>query len=187
MAEHIRIDEGIKRGKRKKDERVLPPGHPDLGTWKIPENLDPEEVIKRYLIDGKTATIAARYGVSRKALTRWLREVKPQEWREAQRLRAHTMLEDSEEQISDARDPFTLAKARELNRAAQFRLQSIDPDYAQRHQVNHNVRFTLTEKLMRAENRIAEATRHSDVIDVTPDRPPDQEQGSSAAEEPENG
>ena len=124
---HIRIDEGIRRPKYKHK----PPKSPkaDLGTWIIPKDLDPHEVIERYMTEATTSQIAGQYGLSRKALTRWLRELVPDKWKQAQILRALCRKEDADEGMINACDALSLARARESLRSAQFDLQALDKDY----------------------------------------------------------
>lgn len=125
-----RIDKGIKRGPRIRNGKPTNPSDPaDLGTWQIPANLDPDEVLQRYLTDSTTSQIAKQYGLSRKALTSWLRKQRPAQWRQAQILRALCTKEDAETGLATAPDALSLARARELLRAGQWELQCLDPDY----------------------------------------------------------
>ena len=138
MAEsHIRIDEGLKRGPRKRLGKLTNPSpKADLGSWQIPPDLKPEDVLDQYLTEQTTSQIAARFGLSRKALVRWLREVVPDQWRQVQLIRAHCRIEDGEDGIEGACDALSLARAREQVRAAQFRLQAIDVDYQPKQQIS---------------------------------------------------
>ena len=126
LRENIRIDKGVKRPRYKHK----PPKYPrlaDRGTWKIPETLDPDEVLAEYLAAVTTSSIAARYNVSRKALVGWLREKRPEQWKRVQVLRALIRKEDSEEGLEVANDSLSLARARELLKASQFDLERLDP------------------------------------------------------------
>ena len=169
MAEHVRIDEGVKRGpKRRPIRNGLPTNKApkaDLGTWHIPPDLDPKEVIERYLTESTTSQIAAEYGLSRKALTKWLREKLPNEWKTAQILRALCRKEDAEDGLECATDALSLARARELHRAAQFDLSALDPDYRPAvsvavsidHQVSveHSLTTSAAELLSRIRNPVS--------------------------------
>ena len=140
---HVRIDEGVKRGPRKTpvNSRAarglsLKPRPEDLGSWKIPPELNPDEVIKQYLTEATTSHIARSYGLSRRALTKWLREQRPKEWKEAQLIRAHVRLENAEDAMEeDEKDALSLAYARESGKMAQFRLQALDEDYRPKQEV----------------------------------------------------
>ena len=123
LRENIRIDKGVKRP-RYKHKLVSPKA--DLGTWKIPDGLDPDEVLAEYLAASTTSSIAARYNLSRKALVGWLREKRPEQWKHVQVLRALIQKEDSEEGLEIAHDALSLARARELLRASQFSLERLD-------------------------------------------------------------
>ena len=124
LRENIRIDKGVKRP-RYKHKPVSPKA--DLGTWKIPEGLDPDEVLVEYLAAATTSSIAQRYGLSRKALVGWLREKRPEQWKRVQVLRALVQKEDSEEGLEIAPDALSLARAREVLKASQFSLERLDP------------------------------------------------------------
>ena len=139
MAEaHIRIDEGIARGPRPaKNPHKLKSPKADLGTWVIPKDLDPDEVLAEYLAAHTTSSIAARYGLSRKALVGWLREQRPEQWKRVQVLRALIRKEDGDEQIETAPDALSLARARELLKSAQFDLERLDPNtWGQKQEIN---------------------------------------------------
>ena len=137
--DHIRIDDGVKRGPKRRPIRSGSPTNQapkaDLGTWHIPPGLDPHAVIERYLTESTTSQIAAEYGLSRKALTKWLREQLPNQWKTAQILRALCRKEDAEDGLESAVDALSLARARELHRSAQFDLVSLDQDYRPRQEV----------------------------------------------------
>ena len=145
MAEaHIRIDEGIKRGPKRKYQHKPKSPIADLGTWKIPADLDPDEVCAEYLAAASTSSIAARYGLSRKALVAWLREVRPDAWKRVQVLRALIRKEDADESLENASDALSLARARELLRSGQWDLERLDSsNYGQQIQqvieINHHV------------------------------------------------
>ena len=135
---HIRIDEGIKRGP--KVQRRPGPGKlrrsPQTGQVQaIPPDLDPDEVLARYLTEQTTSQIAQSYGITRKSLVAWLRDVRPQGWKRVQLIRAHDRKEFGNEGLESAADALSLARARELVRSAQWELQSTDPDYAPKQQV----------------------------------------------------
>ena len=127
MAEsHVRIDEGIKRGPRKPQERIRRSPKADLGTWVIPEGLTPQTVLERYWTEESTSQIASQYGLSRKALVRWLREQCPQEWKEVQIARALCRKDDGDEGLEVACDALSLARAREQLKSAQWDLERLD-------------------------------------------------------------
>ena len=148
---HVRIDEGVKRGPRKiptnsRTARGLTPKPrlDDLGSWKIPADLNADEVINRYLTEATTTQIAASYGLSRRALVKWLREQRPKEWREAQLIRAHAKLEQAEDEMEVSEDAISLARTRETARAMQYRLTSLDVDYRPKQELTVSVQPVLT-------------------------------------------
>lgn len=168
---HVRIDEGIKRGPRKPQNKLRRSPKADLGAWVIPADLDPNVVLDRYLTEATTSQIAAQYGLSRKALVRWLRATKPKEWKDIQLIRAHVHLEDGEEGIDRAEDEssaISLACARERIKAAQFRLQAIDPDYQPKQQVTVTNVVHIDHALEGRASALLDRLDVRQVIDVTP-------------------
>ena len=174
---HVRIDEGVKRGPKMRLGRPTKRSHlADIGTWVIPKDLNPDAVIQQSLSEATTSQIARQYGVSRKAMTKWLREQRPKEWKQAQIVRALALKEDSEEGMLSARDALSLARNRELLKAAQFDLTSLDPDYQPRQEialtVDHHV--TVSQGLETEISQLFEKIRAvvqqpNEIIDLQPD------------------
>ena len=140
MNEHHyqRIDKGIKR-RNGLPTQPSPPA--DLGTWVIPEGLDPEAILDQYLATS-TAQVAKQYGLSRKALVKWLRQTCPSEWKEAQVIKAECRKDVANEGLEDASltpDPLSLARARELLKSGQWDLERLDS-------VNYGVKQEVTHK-----------------------------------------
>lgn len=132
MEAHVRIDEGISRGAQHAHKPPTPRVEPSgKGSMTVPKELNPDAVIDLYLTEQTTSQIASSLGVTRKALTAWLRATVPDKWRQAQALRALCLKDDSQAEIAQARDALSLARARELLRSAQFDLQMLDPDFRQ--------------------------------------------------------
>ena len=177
---HVRIDEGIARGPRKPPEARRRSPKADLGTWVIPADLNPHEVLERFLSESTTSHIAAQYGLSRKALVKWLRATVPLEWKEAQLLRAHCKLEDGEDGLDTANDAISLARAREQAKAAQFRLTALDRDYHPKQEltVTHAVPLEVSREieLLREElgqlvaPKTHDAAQQLPIIDVVPEQ-----------------
>ena len=141
MAEHVRIDEGQKRGPRIRQGKLTRPSDKaDLGSWQIPPTLDPHEVNNRYLTEPTTAHIARQYGLSRKALVKWIRQQLPTEWKEAQILRALCRKEDSEDGLDRAVNSLSLQRAREQLRGSQFDLERLDSGtWGQKQEITHTI------------------------------------------------
>lgn len=140
-AAHRRIDEGIERGPRESHYAAPPkrrtrPRH--YAT--VPAGLDPTTVLERYLTEATTSQIAASLGTTRAALTRWLREQVPGEWKKVQVLRALARKEDGEIGLEEAQRALDLARAREQVRSSQWDLERMDPEtFAQKQEVNMTV------------------------------------------------
>lgn len=124
MNEHRyqRIDKGIKRTYSHKPRSPKA----DLGSWVIPSTLDPREVLDRYLTESTTSGIAAQYGISRKALVKWLRTTLPEAWKQVQIVRALCRKDDGDEGIEGAVDALSLARAREMLKSGQWDLERLD-------------------------------------------------------------
>lgn len=147
MNEHHyqRIDKGIKRTYQHKP--VSPKA--DLGTWVIPEDLDPYEVLDRYLAESTTSNIAAQYGLSRKALVKWLRTTLPEAWHQVQIVRALCRKDDGDEGIEGAADALSLARAREMLKSGQWDLERLDSkNYGIKQEVTHELGQSFTAALL---------------------------------------
>ena len=163
---HVRIDEGIKRPRRKPGELSRRPE--DLGSWKIPSDLNPDEVIDRYLVAETTTKIARQYGLSRRALVAWLRDVRPEEWKRVQIIRALIKKEDSETGLETAPDALSLARARECLRSAQFDLERLDSrNWGQKQEVSVSGTINFTTAIREiSERRLGNVAPEPQIIDV---------------------
>ena len=138
MAEaHIRADDGVKREPKHPIGKLKRPKEGQ--SWTVPAEVNPDQVIMEYLTEGKTSGIAAKYGVRRSVLTRWLQEHRPKEWKEAQVIRALCMKEDGQEAIYDSTSGLALARARAVVDSSQWDLERLSSDYAQKQEVNVQV------------------------------------------------
>ena len=133
---HVRIDEGVKRGPRKRSKAPLR-RDPETGlAQSIPPDLDPKTVLDLYLQYPTTSGIAAKLGLRRSSLTLWLREKCPEDWKNVQLAKAHMRKEDGDEGIEVASDPMQLARAREMLRSGQWDLERLDSaNYGQKQEV----------------------------------------------------
>lgn len=138
--DHIRIDEGIRRGPKKR-RKVPRQQDPRTGRMLqiIPPDLDPQVVLNRYLTDETTSQIAQSFGVTRKALTGWLRSALPKEWKQVQIVRALVRKDDGNDGLEDAPDALSLARAREMIRSAQFDLEHLDEDFRPKQETTTNI------------------------------------------------
>ena len=180
--DHVRIDEGVKRGKRirplppsRRKRAILPACNSKL------EGLDATKVIRRYLEDHTTAQIAKDLGVHRSGLHQWLLRNCEEQWREAQIARALSALEESKDNLRLAPDALSLGRAREELRSAQWELERLFSRlYGPKQEVTHTGTVTVTNALQaiseRRQGQIGSdadghAAPHSpNIIDVTPER-----------------
>jgi hypothetical protein len=89
------------------------------------KDLNPDDILKRYLADERSADIAQTLGVSRSALNQWLLKNCEEDWKDAQIARALTRKESAEDAMESATDALQLAKARELLKSAQWELERV--------------------------------------------------------------
>lgn len=103
------------------------PEQTQLDQAKLPalRQANPQDILQRYLSDESTKDIAATYGVTRQALGQYLLKVAEDDWKEAQVARAIARKERAEDAIEAASDPLSLARARELLKAAQWDLERV--------------------------------------------------------------
>ncbi len=176
-----RIDKGIKRGARPHQNKPpryahKPPKHPgrmDTALGIIPADLNPQEVLERYLTESTTSQIAAQYGVSRKTLVRWLKDKAPDQWKQVQIIRALCRKEDADEGIENACDALSLARAREMLRSGQWDLERLDShNYGQKQEVSVTTdhKVTIEHTLTGSARELFQSMRGIDnkVIDLQP-------------------
>ena len=98
-----------------------------LNTASLPalRSTSPQAILQRYLSDESTKDIAATYGVTRQALGQYLLKVAEEDWKEAQVSRAIARKEKAEDDLETAADALSLARARELLKAAQWDLERV--------------------------------------------------------------
>src|SRR5690348_1278214 len=77
-------------------------------------NVDPGGVLARYLGEEKTADIASDYGVTGSQLTRWLRTVAEEQWKDVQVEKALRRKDKADNMLETAKDHLELARAREM-------------------------------------------------------------------------
>ena len=123
--EHVRIDEGIKRGKRKPPnppKQSSPPAKAEQGKL---ANLDIQTILQRYIAGATSTEIAKDLNVTRQGLAWWMRKHAEEDWKEAQVIQAIERKEKAQEQLDDAPDALSLARARESLRSAQWDLERV--------------------------------------------------------------
>lgn len=117
------------------------------------KNINPLDVLDRYLAEETSTEIAASLGVTRAALSYWLLEVAESEWKSAQLVKAIRRKEDADLLIDSASNPLDLARARESLRSAQWDLERVcrriygqdqPANIAQAVQININLRGAET-------------------------------------------
>lgn len=173
MAEaHVRIDEGIKRGPKppKYPRKPGPKLNEDQLREAIPADLDPDRVLDMYLSAPRTSQIAAKLGIKRSTLTWWMRQVRPEQWKQVQVLRALMKKDSGDDGIEDASDALSLARARELLKSAQWDLERLDSKtFGQKQEVELTIdhHITIDNHLEDSTNRLIDKAKQR-IIDVTP-------------------
>jgi hypothetical protein len=89
------------------------------------KDVDPKDVLARYLAEETGAQIAKSLGVTRAALSYFMLKHAEAEWKDAQVVKAMKRKEDAEDLLETASNPLDLARARELLRAAQWDLERV--------------------------------------------------------------
>lgn len=89
------------------------------------KNIDPKDVLDRYLAGETGPQIAQSLGVTKQALSYWLIEKAETEWKSAQVVKALHRKEDAEQLMDRASNPLDLARAREQLRGAQWDLERV--------------------------------------------------------------
>ena len=89
------------------------------------KDVDPKDVLDRYLAGETGPQIAQSLGVTKQALSHWLCSVAEQEWKSAQFVKAFNRKEVADDLIETATNPLDLARAREMLRSAQWDLERV--------------------------------------------------------------
>ena len=89
------------------------------------KDIDPKDVLRRYLSDETGAQIAASLGVTRAALSLHMLKHAESEWKDAQVVKAMKRKEDAEDLLETATNALDLTRARELLRSAQWDLERV--------------------------------------------------------------
>ena len=136
------------------------------------KDIDPKEILGRYLSEESTAQIAQSLGVTRSGLNYWLLKKAEESWKEAQVIRALKRKEEAEDEMDSAQDTLTLARARERLRAAQWDLERVYRRvYGQDSPTETPGRVAININLGVAKEQMTHST-----IDISPD----QDKGESA-------
>lgn len=89
------------------------------------KNVNPDDVLERYLAEEKTADIAKSLGVTFAGLSHWLLQHAEGQWKSAQVVLALKRKMEADELIETASTPLDLARAREKLRSAQWDLERV--------------------------------------------------------------
>ena len=89
------------------------------------KDVDPKDVLERYLAEETSVEIAKSYGVTKAALSYFMLKHAEEEWKNAQVTKALIRKEKAEELMESADNPLDLARARELLKAAQWDLERV--------------------------------------------------------------
>lgn len=131
---HVRIDEGIKRGKRAKPSKTAleASGRVVSIALRPLHNLTPEErqkvanaVLDRYINGEQVANIAPEYNVSDVTIYALLLREHESAWKDIQTARALARLESAQDRLEHSQDALSLARARESVRSAQWELERL--------------------------------------------------------------
>jgi len=112
------------------------------------KDVDPKDILERYLAEESGEQIAKSYGVTRAALSLFMLKHAEEQWRDAQLTKALTRKERAEDLMDKADNALDLTRAREQLRSAQWELERVCrriygqdvPNVAQAVQININLR-----------------------------------------------
>lgn len=97
-------------------------------TLPAPSWFNPKEILGQVLDGRSNVEIANPLKVTPKKLAYWMRTKAPEEWKEAQRIRAIQRKEEAELEIETAKDTLELNRANSKLKAAQWDLERICRD-----------------------------------------------------------
>lgn len=111
------------------------------------KDVDPKDILERYLAEESSDKIAQTYGVTRAALSLFMLKHAEDDWKDAQLTKALIRKERAEDLMDRADNPLDLTRAREQLRGAQWELERVyrriygqdAPQVAQAIQVNINL------------------------------------------------
>ena len=89
------------------------------------KDLDPKEVLRRFLAEETGSQIAQSLGVTRAALSHFMIKHAEQEWKDAQVAKALIRKERAEDLLETADNALDLTRAREQLRSAQWDLERV--------------------------------------------------------------
>jgi hypothetical protein len=89
------------------------------------KDVDPKDILERYLGEETSTQIAKTYGVTRAALSYFMLKHAEEQWKDAQVTKAMLRKEQAEDLLETADNPLDLARARELLKAAQWDLERV--------------------------------------------------------------
>ena len=169
--DHVRIDEGFKRGPRKKPGPK--PSSPRRANGQIVEKLsnDPEAIkqaLQDYCNGATLKQIGEQHGVTRQAVYGWLLGELGGEQHSALVTRALTArIAKGDETLDSADNPLDLARGREQARNARLDLERRRASlYGQKQEVNHTGTVTIANALQGISERRLQANR---IIDIPSD------------------
>lgn len=143
MTAHVRIDEGVKRGPRRKDAPV----RPNIRTWSVegsksvPAEHRPQ-IIARIASGELMRDVAQSLGVTPAVISQYL--ASDPEYQQAKEQGIEQQLERWQNEIEKADSPLNLARAREAFRAASWRGEREHPRrWGQKQEITHSVQPVL--------------------------------------------
>ena len=112
------------------------------------KDVDPKDILERFLAEESGEQIARSYGVTRAALSLFMLKHAEQDWKDAQLTKAIVRKEKAEDLMDRADNPLDLTRAREQLRSAQWELERVCrriygqdvPQLSQAVQININLR-----------------------------------------------
>lgn len=149
MESHVRIDDGMKRGPRKPRNTVDPVTKRFVALLPADQHLKAVTTAAQRIANGeRLEDIANDLGVTKQAVSLWLLNEVPEQYKHAQRIGLIRKIVDADERLESANDPLDLARAREAARFARWDAERRLPSlFAQRQMIDVKVEVSVEQRL----------------------------------------
>src|SRR3990167_1006965 len=156
---HVRIDEGVKRGPRKPRNKQSAESGRFLPVLPAEQHLAIVATASERIANGeRLADIAQDAGITVQAVSLWLLDEQPEQYRLAQRRGLIRRIVDADHALDSAADPLDLARARERARFARWDAERRLPAlFGQKQQVDVSVKVSVEHRLESSASQLLEA------------------------------
>lgn len=168
-AHQHRMREGIGGSNNENDKEFRP------ATGRKLVGIDPQLILDRIAAGAMQREIAAELGVERPAISWYIaKTVDPAKWATVKRESMHSRLEKAVDDMDGARDPLTLARARESARLWMWRAEREHPDIwgaRPTTAVQVNAGESGVQLVVYGQNTVSSAQQPADISAASPELP----------------